>query len=305
MLPWFVGCQALLVLDSKDKPFTDAAAPDRLEDAAGVEDEASITVDAPTADAGPGGPRCDPNKPFGIPQPLPPFNRPNRSEGSARLSDDELTMYLDRDGLLSRAQWSAATQSWSEPTPLMADVSIPSSAGQPFVRGSDIYFHGVFGSEKPRIFRATLAGLTLKNATPLVAINNSDDSVDPWLLPSGVVYFARFVVGGVQVLRSDSDSTSSPPGQVMLQHSDPVSPVVNAKETVIYYSATTGDGGSDVFRATGNGAGRAFGSAERQNTLSSTREEFVRWVSADDYVVHLLRRDGIEQADIFRAARPL
>lgn len=181
------GCQLLLVLDPKER---DIAADASGGDAQAQGDDGGSSSDASldALDALDAAPRCDPDAAFAAAVAVNSLNS-EFSQGSARLSDDERTVYLEREGKIYVSTLDdGGDGGWADASVAIdRDAAGLASMGQPFVLGDKLYFHGTkdVGSTRDLYVasREVGNGNVFANALLLTAVSSDDNNDDdPWVV---------------------------------------------------------------------------------------------------------------------------
>ena len=280
-----------------------------------------------TADADAGKPACDLEKPFG---PLVPVKAVNsqRRDGIARLTDDELAMYLgsQRDASVPSSELYVATRekrdgSFDEPREV-AGVNTTNAEYGPSVTGDGktLYFTSDrLAPELHRIFVVSRPNPSVQfgPAALVAGINEDGDaSFGPFVTSDGsrIYYSVAYDNGGggrttkVFVATRLGDGGFGTPAQVAGFGTDltDTSPVLSADEKTIWFSSARAPSIlQDVWLATRASKDGAFGTPQRVPELSTAGDDFPNWISPDGCRIYLhITPDAGTDEDVWVAEKP-
>lgn len=301
-------------------PLLDASVQDAADGAAG----GGAGGGGGGADAASG--RCDLNLAFGTPSLVPNVNSAVEEYG-ARLSQDELTMYIatDRPHGAGDIDVYVATRSsldaeFDEPQPLPSvnstyrDIN-PSVTGD----GLTLYLQstrpGGLGSGD--IFVATRSTVVAEFGSPeaVAVVNDTSDDGDPYILSAGETLYLTSARGGsydiYRAARGGNGSFGEPTEVTEVSSSDDdVLPVVSEDDQTMFFASDRTSGGAlgemDIWVAVREGSGSPFGAPANMVPLNSSAGDRPTWLSADGCVLYLVsERPGSSGGrDIWVARRP-
>jgi hypothetical protein len=279
---------------------------------------------ADAADAGP--PLCDPTKDFDPPTPLDSLNTPE-DDGAARLSEDELTIYVD--GV--RAAEGPSFNIWFATRPALTDSFGPL---QPFpsIDGS------IDTTDDEYAPNVTADGLALVFERKNLATQNSDfytatraKTTDPFGPVSSIANLNTldyegnpFIRGDVKELWHVRKPTSNNvdialatlvPGSgyvistVIGGPAYDASPVISKDKLTLYFTSDrsgAGHAGTNIWVATRTTPTGAFGAPTPVANVSSDSNEYPGWISGDGCRLYLVssRPGGKGKQDVYVASRP-
>jgi hypothetical protein len=313
-----VGCgsNAALGPATDDDPPADAAAS-----VDGASSDAA-ELDAPAATQ----PRCDPNKPFGTPTPIPGLNTAARDIQAAHAGELTLIFASDRGGSLDlySAVRASATDDFGS---AKAVAGFASSGGEtsPFLTADGLvmfYGYSPAGQVEGDIYVATRASLAapFSSGVMVTNVNTAMDEGDVTVTSDGAfMYLASNRPGGaggydLYVSERDPETGLYSIPKLVSELSTAAyeaHPRVSADGlTLIFSSMRTDDGalaGADIWIATRENVGDAFGAPVRVKELSTNAHESPTWLSPDTCTVYLQsdRAGGSGGQDLWIATKPL
>lgn len=281
-------------------------------DAAPAGDASADAPDAarpPDGDAAPAdaGRRCSVDDPFDVVARDDVLSE-TTDDSTAFLSSDELRAYVTHaDGLTVHSRASLGGE-------FDARRKLLSGALPTTVSLSDDeleLFYWSYGEQKIRSSKRTSLAADFAPGPAVAALNPLVESVDPFPVPGGgaALYFAASGTDGgasYRIYRSARDQGAfAPPSKVDLGDYYTVSPVVTDDELVLYFGSNRPGsvGANDVFVATRARATDAFGPPRRVGELSSSRDEYPRWLSRDRCRLYFARDTANASNDVFVAKR--
>lgn len=327
------GCSAILgipgevsVSDGSDsgptpsEAGTDAPIPDAGSDVA----KTDAPTDAPV-DARP--PSCDPSKPFGTPTMLTTLSSAE-FEGSPRVSDDELTVYIDAVRApgaptfdLYQATRTTVTDSFGALVPIPStDLTINTANDEyaPTVadKGLVLMFERYdFATTNNDLYIATRTSTTLPfgTATAVTALNSGNFEGNPYLNPSATeVWYTRVAGGNADIWRAKREPGVGYTTSKVTEVSGPLNdynPVISADELTIYFASqrpgvSAGIDGN-VWVATRTTPTGTFSTPTEVVEVNSTADEYPASISSDGCRLYLVsQRPGLGKQDIYVAAKP-
>lgn len=308
--------------------------PDGVSTTHGGREDAAVADSAAQSDAGADGPStdagdatvpsCDLSKPFSDIAKVPNVNG-SANDWSARLTADELTMFLGNDeGVVGGNDLFVATRAsrqsiFGAPTPIPGVNGVDTHEGSPSVTGdgTTLYFHsmragGVGGWD---LYTSVRGDGGVFGEVSLVAGINSPSSDDfPYVVENGkTLYFASTRAGQSDIYRStmganDLFELPAPlPGPVTTS-ADEVAPVVSSDERTIYFArASFGPPEtSEVWVASRANANDPFDAPSRVTELDAVDAlNHPTWLSPDGCTLYFAsNRAGSNALDIYRATKP-
>lgn len=268
----------------------------------GTDDSAALTdagSDAPilTPDGS-----CSFDEPFGTPTALTALNSSTYDDWSARLSQDQLTLYFGsarpprQDGGTAGifvSTRSAATSAFG--TPVLAPgplTTFPYYENHPSVT-SDLLsmFIETNAGGHTNIYSSTRASSSANFGTPMNVNGLNDPTMDqnaPFIMPSGTtIYLSRSAPGGGirAVMRSSIAGGSFAAPNALTELNNPLYdstyPVVTPDELTIYFESnrTGGSGVSDIWKAQRASTVEPFTNIEPVTELNTAYGDFPSWVS--------------------------
>lgn len=270
----------------------------------------AVTPDAPSPDGG-AMRRCDPAAPFGAPVLVMELSaEPN--DFIARLSPDELTLYLTREDVLVSTR-ASRTAAWSEPVPLAAVNTANTEFGATVTADGKTLF---VASDRPGAagldpWVATRPDAAAEFSAPqLVAnVNTADDEFDPFVSSDGsTLYWWVRSSDGFDIFRATRGGAgfSAPSLVAELQSDGNDSHLVVTSDglTAMFGSSRPGGaGGRDVYRTTRPSLADPFSPPVYVAEVSSEADDQPTWL-ADDGCVLYLSSDRGGTYDIYVATRP-
>lgn len=308
------ACNAIVGFDELERVEV-ADAGDRIDSGpeGSVTNEGGADVDDPMD----GGARCDPRAPFELPKVVEALNDVDggKSEGAV-LTADELELFFVRTApSATRTFWHGRrkdrAQPWTAAELVVESLSpVPTYGLSIAANGLSLYFHESFenyvatrsATNDPFKTSVLYAAPTVEGATFVTASN--------------AAVYARFrTEGGADKLlgRATNNGIGASAFQVIpnvqIADASSESPVLNASETKLYFTATrTGEEFTrmgDVYVATRASKSAEFGAPKRVDELSiPLQDDTVTWVSDDDCEVFLTRAAGSVESKIYNARRP-
>jgi hypothetical protein len=297
--------------------------PDTEEPAeAGVEASSVADAKASEAEASPpdagadvSAARCDRAKPFGAPALVASVNS-SADESSARLSPDELTLYLGsaRNGNYDMfvAKRADAGADFSTPTALPnLSTSNDESHGVVTADGLTMYF-GLAKTGNPfHLAVAVRPSVVAEFGAPEVVANvNSSASENDPMIDDGAenIYFmSTRASNNVDIYRatrmaSGAFGTPTPLAEINTNATEHM-PVITPDGLALYFASDRG-GGDDVWIARRSSPSQAFLAPVLVAELSSASEDAPTWVSSDECTIYLRRGASGAPRDIWSASRP-
>jgi hypothetical protein len=264
--------------------------------------------------------RCDKTKPFGRPTLVDGINTAS-SDGSARLSFDEKTLYLTRWNPTSKileADRPSTDAKWVE-APILAALTSKSIDGAATVTADELtmFLHsdrpGTAGSLDIWLSKRTAVTAEWGVPTRVAAVNGTARDSDPYVRPDGkmlVFTSTRGTRGDANLYAAYVDETqtaSAPRALTELNTSaDEDNPVLAADGLAIYF-ARRGPGSQDIFVARRQTLTEKFGTPTRIDELATPTDERPTWISADECVLYFSMAGapgGYATTDVYVAERP-
>lgn len=283
---------------------------------------------APDGATGPdAGTQCDPLAPWSAPVPLYGLSTPTLTEGTARLSPDELTIYFETgvvpaDGNYDLYVAHRARRDDAFGAPALLST-IDSSAGDldPTVSRDGLLL--VFAStrianEAPHLYVAIRTSTLAAFGAPALAdgVESPDprqNDLQPYLTADGAeLWFASTRAAnedGYELYRAARTATGfDTPALVseLSSSADECLPTLADDRLTIYFASTRPDpasrGGMDVFVAHRAHTGDPFGTPVLVPELSSASSDFPTWLSPDGCRLYMIS-DRAGSFDIYMASR--
>lgn len=275
--------------------------------------------DAAKLDAG----RCDPKKTFGTPTLVPNVNTID-TENSARLSHDGLTLYMDSThamvGIIP-AEILVATRpnesvDFPAPTKLLGPVNGSRTEAFPSVTldQKTLYFTSDNGGGPLRVYVAKRdAGSDPFDTPEEVPGGGSDIDTEPWIAPSGVLYFSTTRQTGPKFELWRSIPTAMPVVPTAVAELNKAgftsaTPTLTDDELTIYFSSdrdnATGD--LDIWTASRETRGEAFGNIKKVTELSTPALEFPSYIDPEGCVLYFVAfrgTSGVGGRDVWKATK--
>jgi hypothetical protein len=259
-------------------------------------------------------PRCDPTAAFAPPLPIAAIDTA-ASEYEARLSPDELTIWLERDSDILVATRPDVGHDFGTPQVVTAvDTTNVEGAATITADGLTMYFQ----SDRPGgrgsvdIWVATRVSLTSPFSTPMLVqtINTAADEHDPYVTPDGsALYWTVISPSGqdVYTAKLGPSGFSAPTLVGGLQSSAHDSHiVVSADQLIVYWASDRSDpaasGSTDIWTAARASTSEPFGTPQILAPLNSTSYDDPTWISPDGCDLYL--QSGRAGADLYVAHRP-
>jgi hypothetical protein len=258
------------------------------------------------------GPACNPNKPFGTPQPVSGLGNETEGYFGAHFSSDRLTAWFARQppnpSNLFTATRLAPDGAFGAATPLF---STSATWWRYFPTLTEDTLTLLYSDDKGQMWKAVRASASApfaqeKTISPAGVLDGH-----PHLLPDGsALYFDRTPSqsGASRLFRSPREA-----GEFMTVVAVPglenvlgLSPVTTPDELTIYF-ASKQSSNLDVFVARRASITSPFGAPTPVPELNSLPDDFPTWISADDCEIYTLRYAvdaGIYLPYVLRARRP-
>jgi Tol biopolymer transport system component len=267
-------------------------------------------------------PRCNPNAPFGTPQPVDALNTTG-VERAAQLSPDELTIYFASDrggsGSLGMTDIYVATRlssaaSFGTPA-VLAGVNSSGLDDRPSITADGLFLYMERFSTQTGydlyVAQRASAMLDFGAPVPIMSLMAAGTVADgnPYILPNNsTIYFATDRNGNQDIYRATRTiggtfETAMPAGIPTAYNEAFVA--VTPDELTIFFSsdAPGGLGGYDIYMAKRVTTADGWGPAQLQDTLNSTANENPTWVSADGGDIYLERTVPGRNIDLYFATR--
>jgi hypothetical protein len=284
------------------------------------------SIDAAPADSAVVPPRCDPNKPFGAPTPVPNINSISRDQGAVLV--DNLALYFgsDRAGGAGGTDIYVATRS-SPTSPFSAPVSLSfnksGSESGPTLTGDGLT---MFYISTPSGGTGDIYVTKRDNKTSAFTVSTLVDQInmpsvedlDPFITADGtILYFDSARNGTALHLYMAVRQGNAPfglPQPLMTLNTTAIDghPVVSQDGLRIYWSSTRADGGAkglttDIWTAVRSSTAGMFDTATRVPELSSDSNESPSWIAPDGCSIYLQsdRAGTMGAQDIFEAVKPM
>jgi hypothetical protein len=262
------------------------------EDAPSVPSESGQDADAAA-------PRCDREKPFGLPAALPygTFGRP---------SPDELTLYFSRNttaGPLAYDIFYATRNVTSAPfspeATVPGDVNTPSFEARPSVTEDQLSLYytyippdGGAGGVASATRASTGAAWIARGLVGGLFSDAGEDT--PYVLPDHhAIYFTSSRSGAGDIYRAVRNGTMFGPPEEVAAVNTPMSEgaaVVTPDELAIYLSVSNGVGAPpDIYVARRTTTADPFGPRRPVVELNTADVDIPTWVSADECVLYLVQ----------------
>jgi hypothetical protein len=249
---------------------------------------------------------CNLAAPFAAAQPV-DFSAFLGSRADARLTADELTIYLTSNSDLFVANRAVRTDSFSTP---LAKSELNSSAldSHPSVtsNGLTIFFDSQRAGVS-HVYSASRASTANPFGAPQqeTAVDVGGNAGQPYLLPAGTVAYLRAEAapGDGQIFKTirSGGAFGAPIVQASLNSSfDESDPVATADDLTVFFSSTrTGgtEGGRDIWVAQRSSTAVPFGAPRNLQELNTFEDERPSFVSADGCRLYFGRGDGMYVAE--------
>ena len=288
----------------------------------------SAKIDAPTdapVDARP--PTCDPSKPFGAPTMITTLSSAE-FEGSPRVSEDELTVYLDAVRApgaptfdLYQATRTTVTDSFGPLVPIPSVDGTINSANDEYAptigdKGLVLFFERYdFATTNNDLYIATRTSTALPfgTATGVFALNSGNFEGNPYLNPSATeVWYTRVAGGNADIWMAKREPgvgyTTAKVTEVSGLLND-YNPVISSDELTLYFASQRPGSGAgidgNVGVATRTSPTGTFSAPTELVQVNTTADEYPASVSADGCRLYLVsKRPGLGLQDIYVAAKP-
>lgn len=282
--------------------------------------EASTTDSGADAggDAGPTSGACDLAKPFGTLQPFgAPINQSATDETAGVFTDDRLRFYFastrTTSGALFVVERATPTSPWGAPSTL-SELDSAFSDNDPSLTPDEktIFFDSKRSGDED-LWLSTRSDISASFGVPVLVQGLSAPGRDrgPWISRDAMrLYFGTDRATGntdlVVSTRAASGVFDTPVALDALNSpgSDD-DPITTGDELTIYF-ASDRPGGSkdyDVYVAHRANAAAAFGAPTKVDELSSTKDDYVSWVSPDGCAV-VVESYVSGSADLYYAEKP-
>jgi hypothetical protein len=293
------------------------------------------THDGPGGDDGPGSdgghdangdapivPTCDPKKDFTAPVVLAGIST-GANEGSARFTDDELTIWFDTDrgdggpfDLYTATR--ATTGSAFGPATPIPGVNTALQDFAPSVTSDEltIVYEQQDKTGVSRLYSATRAAPngTFGNITALTTINSNDYTANPFLRGNGSeLWYVNETAPllGIDIWRATLQAGKYVGAKVPVvsTNAEELAPVISADGLTLYYGSdatVAGFAGINVWVAKRASTAVDFATPSPLTSVSSASDEQPTWVSPDGCRLYLSsnRPGGAGKQDVWVASRP-
>lgn len=292
-------------------------------DDADIPEDSAIPVDAPP-------PRCDPNKPFGMPVRVDALSTNVAGAGTddlhAVLSADELTVYFasNRAGGLGiydiyTATRATTTDTWTNVALLGGAVNTTGEETHPSVSSDGLTLFASFRANPNspyQVTRATRASTTaaFSALAPVTVINTVANNFDPYVLPdqSAIYWTSNRNANGdddIYVATGTAGSFGTPAAAVgtsLNTTSGEANPVLTPDGLNIYFRSNRGSQ-YDIWVASRTSVANGFGAPVNVTSTNSNLPELPTWVSADNCILYFSRNVGTAASnyDIYSVTKPL
>ncbi len=238
-------------------------------------------------------PRCNLGAPFANPLPLPLFNL--ASQGVARMSTDEYQIVWEATDGIRVATRASAIDPFPNGTVIQANITVDGPA-------MATYHHPSFTPDATRFYVGTqtfaaspfraiqlLTNTTLTTAT----FNPSGEPIEPYVLPSGVVYFML----GTSLQRAAPPSSSSFTGYTVTAPApgltSPSFPVVSADDLSVYYRVPSSEAGPQpgIWVSSRATTAVSFPAGVLASELNVSPDAVPSWISVDRCMMLVGRTD--------------
>jgi hypothetical protein len=249
---------------------------------------------------------CNLASPFAAAQPV-DFTGFLGSRADARLTADELQIYLTSNSDLVVASRGVRTDAFSTPVGL-SGLNGPTLDSHPSVTGNGLTIF--FDSDRAgssHVYSATRASATSAFGAPQqeVALDAVGVPGHPYVSPAGTALYFRAEVapGDGQIFRSSRSSGVVSPPQAMAPFNtsfDEGDPVATADDLTVFFSSTrTGgsEGGRDIWIAERASTSDPFGAPRNLQELNTFEDERPSFVSADGCRLYFGRGEGMYVAE--------
>jgi len=284
-------------------------------------------TDSGGGDTGPDSPlgaACDPMKDFTAPVLLSGISTAD-NEGSARFTEDELTIFFDSDrpgttGLFDL--WTATRPSIGAAFGTATQIAGVNSALEEFgpnetTNGLTLFFEQQDKNAVSRLYKSTRAagGMPFGNVTALASINSNDYTANPFVRGDGSEIWYVSDTGLLTTIDL-YHATIGPMGTFVgakvnnvNTSAEEFAPVVSADGLTLYFgtdATVAGLGGVNVWVATRASKGVDFGAPVLVPNVNTTSDEQPTWISPDDCRLYLAsnRPLGAGKQDVWVASRP-
>lgn len=317
-----VACNAILGIE--DLPSEPAKLPDAAPTNATEASVPDASTDAPPdvfiepdADAEPP-PDCNLLADFGTPEIVDSLSTAE-DEGSARLSDDELTVYFDAqrsgDWKLMRAKRSSRTDPWGDIEPIEA-LNTVENEYMPTVTsdGQRMYFERNVAGHSNIWTAARGVDGGFDNASKISNLNSTNYTANPFTRGDGNDLW--FVTSNdsdppkiYEAINSGSGFASGPVSATSIGHGEQA-PVISRDGLVLYFASThLGDGGDgqlEIYVTTRTSKTASFSKPNPVTALNSPLRDYPTWLSRDGCRIYFAsnRVGGSGGQDIYYATRP-
>lgn len=280
-------------------------------DAGADADAAEASVDA--ADAAPLA--CDKTKPFDPPTLVAGVNGPSSQELRARLSSDELTMYLEIAGknvpqsLIYQSTRTTKQAQFGAPN-LTPKVNTGSMQGAPSITADGLTLF--LWSGPSEIWATTRTTTSVDFAPPAYVpnINVLGNHATPYVRPDGSVLYFSGGTPKLHLYRSTfSNGAFTAPQQLTTLNSadDEFDAVTNESDLIIYFASNRADasakGGMDIWVSERKSTSAPFPAPTNVAELNTTGWDAPTWLSDDGCTLYLIAdRNGSK--DVYVTTRP-
>lgn len=257
---------------------------------------------------------CDLTKPFSPPDLVPNVNG-TTDELRARLSADELTMYLEINGKNVPGSHLWRSKRPTKQSPFGALEILPTvnaqPSGGPTVTADGLTLFFSTGSS-PEIWQAKRATTSAEFGAPAAVanVNVVGNQGTPYVRPDGSALYFSGGIPKLHLYRSTSaGGVFGPPEALTTLTSvgDEFDPVTNQSDLVIYFASSRADpsakGGLDIWMSRRTSTSEPFPAPTNVSELNTGGWDAPSWLSDDECTLYLIAdRNGTK--DVFVTTRP-
>lgn len=286
----------------------------------GANDGSTDSTPSGDADAGPS---CDLKKPFGTPTVVPNVNTA-ANEWGARLSSDELTIYLhvgdyvDGGGVGGHDIWAATRADRQLPfgaPKLVPNVNTVDLEGFPSVTGDGLLLYFSRNKSSQLVFDiwvASRATTVADFASPALVgnVNTLGNQAGPLILPDGkTLYFHGGAAPNIYRASNSGSGFGAPQAIPALDSpASDINPVTNSSDLTLYFASDrtdpTAKGSHDIWVSQRASTNDPFPAPTNVQELNSSGYDAPEWLSSDGCTIYLSSNRSTGNADIFIATRP-
>jgi hypothetical protein len=258
--------------------------------------------------------RCDPAAPFGPPVLVPSLSTPQQ-DASARLTADELTVFVSRyNGTTTLVDTFIATRTdrdapFGAATPLALNTPNDDYLPSPTDDGAELVYE-TLGAERDLFLTTRASGY---GAGTLLGVSTPNEDQEPFLRPDGqVLYFVSDRGGNPDIYRSvrvNGDFTTAVAVNELNTLDEERAMVVTRDDMTIYLASKRGGSlTTDIYEAHRPARDQPFSQPVSVDVLNTPGNDYPSWLSVDGCVMYLVS-DGptgqTQDTDVYIATRSL